>query len=490
MPARAITISFLALVAGVPLAQGAWELARGERLQVLDVFESQLEEQRLRAFDRALREASFVHRYATPWYQWLLLRTLRRGNEKAIVGERGWLYYSEDLDWIAAPSFLDSSWSPVDCIADVHDQLATLGVELVLLPVPAKVTVDPGELSAWIDAGVEPSHPEVRRFFDLLAARHVRALDLCSVLSGDDTKEEHLYLARDTHWTPRTLSRVSDRVAEEIASILGTTVRDSGSFPVSLETVTGPGDLVEMLRLPSTLEEYPLLRVEIERPTALPVIDDPRAAVLLLGDSFTRVFSDPALGLGQGAGLAEQLAARLGTSIDSIALAGGGALAVREALARRAGLSADEGGLAGKRVVVWQFAMRDLAGRDELWERVELGGAGAAVESGRLVLQVELAKRQPLPEEFDYAFGLSVFGYRVLRVVEGHFAEPLIWVAHPVVADYHATADASLATGERFTLTLEPVEDHHDLESTSWFRHPEMDVRAPIWFPIERAPLR
>jgi alginate O-acetyltransferase complex protein AlgJ len=95
---------------------------------------------------------------------------------------------------------------------------------------------------------------------------------------------------------------------------------------------------------------------------------DPDAEVLLLGDSFTNVYSDPALGWGRGAGLAEQLSFVLGRPIDKLALNAGGAHATREALARALGTGRAR--LEGKRLVIYQFATRELSGGD--WRPVAL----------------------------------------------------------------------------------------------------------------------
>jgi alginate O-acetyltransferase complex protein AlgJ len=89
--------------------------------------------------------------------------------------------------------------------------------------------------------------------------------------------------------------------------------------------------------------------------------------VLLLGDSFTNVFSDEGLGWGGGAGLAEQLAYRLQRPVDRVAQNAGGAWAARQALRRE--LRSDPARLDGARVVVYQFAERELAFGD--WREVE-----------------------------------------------------------------------------------------------------------------------
>ncbi len=490
MSPRSITIPFLALILGVPLFQAVWELAREGRVQALEISAS-LEAEKLRAFDRALREASLIHREVSPWYQWLLLKAFGRGNEKTIVGRDGWLHYADDLDVLTSSGFLERDWTPVDCIADVRDQLAARGIELLVVPVPPKSMLVPERLSRWTQGFGAIHQPDIEHFHSLLQARGVHALDLRELLGTMKSAMEACYLVRDTHWTPRAMVAVARRLGEEISMILGLSTELSAPVPSRLETVRGRGDLVEMLRLPPGVQAFPAMEVELERPLELPEggVSDPSAPVLLIGDSFTRVFSDPSLGLGEGAGLGEQLAAHLHQSIDVIALAGGGARAVREALARRSNLAADQGGLAGKRLVVWEFALRDLAAAPEVWERVELGPAPSEslpAQGSNLLIEAELAAVVPLPETFDYAFGLAVFGWRVRKVLEGECESTMVWVAHPVVEDYRATADARLAVGERWTLRLEPIEAHYDLETTSWFRHRDMDVRAAIWFPVAR----
>jgi len=94
------------------------------------------------------------------------------------------------------------------------------------------------------------------------------------------------------------------------------------------------------------------------------------ADVLLLGDSFTNVFSLGQMGWGEGAGLGPQLGRVLGRDVDVIAQNDAGAHATRRLLAN-AIAGAEPGAadrLAGKKVVVWEFASRELAVGD--WKRV------------------------------------------------------------------------------------------------------------------------
>lgn len=96
---------------------------------------------------------------------------------------------------------------------------------------------------------------------------------------------------------------------------------------------------------------------------------NPGAEVMLLGDSFTNVFSLDSMGWGTAAGLGPHLSLALGRDLDVIAQNDSGAFATRVALSRE--LGGDEGTkrLAGKKVIVWEFASRELAVGD--WKPVD-----------------------------------------------------------------------------------------------------------------------
>src|SRR4029077_16315232 len=129
------------------------------------------------------------------------------------------------------------------------------------------------------------------------------------------------------------------------------------------------GDLVDMLRLLPGQRLFPAQSVEIARVVSedgarwMPSAD---SDVLLVGDSFTNIYSDAGMGWGDSAGFAEHLSLALGRPLDVLAENGGAAAAVRLSLAR----GDNRARLAGKRLVIYQFAMRDLAGQH--WPVVRL----------------------------------------------------------------------------------------------------------------------
>jgi alginate O-acetyltransferase complex protein AlgJ len=117
-----------------------------------------------------------------------------------------------------------------------------------------------------------------------------------------------------------------------------------------------------MLKLPDeqTLFRPQTITIEqVQDQNGEPWQPDPQADVLLLGDSFANVFSEGAMGWGESAGLAPHLSLALQRDVDVIAQNDSGAYATRQALARE--LDAGEDRLQGKRVVIWEFAARELS---------------------------------------------------------------------------------------------------------------------------------
>ncbi len=83
------------------------------------------------------------------------------------------------------------------------------------------------------------------------------------------------------------------------------------------------------------------------------------AEILLLGDSFSNVYSLNEMGWGEAGGFAEQLSYELKRPVDAIIRNDNGAYATREMLSQE--LASGNDRLAGKKVVIWEFAIRELA---------------------------------------------------------------------------------------------------------------------------------
>jgi alginate O-acetyltransferase complex protein AlgJ len=345
-------------------------------------------------FEERMEEGSFLVERAVPWAQWAETAWLGTGNRRVYVGEAGWLFYRPDVVYVTGPPFLDpavlearraaaDSWEeaprpdPRPAVLAFGRQLAERGIGLVVVPTPIKPMVHPERLAGERDAWEVPlQNRSFERLVRELEAAGVEVFDPAPLLAraARETGEPQ-YLAADTHWTPEALDRVAEALAARLAELLGLPHGAPGVAvyrrrPVA---VSGTGDLARMLRLPEEAALFPPQAVTLQmvttpdgglwRPTA-------GAPVLLLGDSFTNVFSQAELGWGRGAGLAEQLSYHLGRPLDRIAVNAGGSHTTREALARA--LVSNPGRLDGVRLVVYQFAVRELSQGD--WRPVELPG--------------------------------------------------------------------------------------------------------------------
>lgn len=315
-----------------------------------------------------------------------VLSALGVGNEKVYIaaegaerGERR-LYYTPDVQYVVgfpflAPGVLErrklggEAWEeaphpdPLPALRDFQRQLARRGIQLIVMPTPVKPQIDPEGLGSVERSALpleNPSWPElVRR----LEAAGIPLFDPAPILAQERAAHgAPLYLRTDTHWTPEAMDLAAKNLAEKIQAEVRLAPPSGGGYFRRAQTVSNVGDLAVLLTLPST---HPLKEPEratiqrVETAEGRPWKADPKAEVLLLGDSFTNIYSQSDLGWGTGAGLAEQLAYHLARPVDRLALNSGGALNTRQRLAQD--LAAGNDRLAGKKVVVYQFAVRELA---------------------------------------------------------------------------------------------------------------------------------
>jgi hypothetical protein len=521
-PLRTVAWLFVALLFGVPLGQVGYELATGRPVTALEylrpftaprgaagaagatgwiagVARDLASAARLRAFEKSLHEASFVTRAVLPWYQWLLYRCARHGTKEAVVGRDDWLFYGDDLASAYGRGFLEpgvGGAAALAAITDFRDQLAQRGVKLLLLPSYSKEMVDPDRIAATTATLTGAANPDLERFYAELAARRIDFVRMdevfaqCRAAAG--TAGRPLGLPRDTHWSPQTMEFAAARIAARIRALLGEL--DAGPPQIFVRrrvTLTAGGDLLRMLGLPAGQTLLPPMKLDLDpvawKATGELVTSDPDGELLLLGDSLSNVFSDPAQGMGQAAGLPEQLAYELDRSIDVIALDGKSATGVREALARR------PDGLKGKQIVVWQFGVRMLALGDGEWRRVELpaprpeGAANpdvvGAVAPPVTVIGTLVAATRIDPAKYDYPFCLGVMEYQVEEILAGSFEGKRIAVAFPILDHHEATAANAFPIGARHRLELEDVKRHYDLEKVSWGNDPE--AKGTIYFPVK-----
>ncbi|WP_394181588.1 hypothetical protein [Yoonia maritima] len=153
-----------------------------------------------------LYRANLPHRdVAVGWVGAARYVLLNEGRKGVIAGEKGWLFSSEefrtqDPDQIGLNDTLD--W-----MVTVQDQLAAMGTELVVVPLPAKLEI------AQIHGGDAEQARSIAGTYDLflaeLAARNIATVDTRPALAAQNAA----FFQTDTHWTSAGAQTVAQTVA-------------------------------------------------------------------------------------------------------------------------------------------------------------------------------------------------------------------------------------------------------------------------------------
>jgi SGNH hydrolase-like domain, acetyltransferase AlgX len=364
----------LAVIMAPGLVQTVSELRYREQPRALDIFLQPPTARNLRAYEQSLEETSLVVKQFRPWMQYLEWRFLADAGEKVVVGCDGWLFYRPSVRYVierqtGAP--LGDSADPLAAIRSFRDQLQARRIRLLVVPVPNKECVYPEMLAQRAeDAGVVVCE-QTRRLLDQLELCGIEHVDLFEAFRRAKQKEtqsdpRRLYLAQDTHWSPEGARVAAGAVARRVFDG-GIVNRGDHAYALRSVTVRRHGDLVEMLQVPQierALEPESLACLQVvQSDTGTPYRDAPESEVLILGDSFLRIYEQDEPG---AAGFIAHVARELGQPLTSIVNDGGASTLVRQELARRPTL------LLNKRLVIWEFAERDIRYGIEGWQIVPL----------------------------------------------------------------------------------------------------------------------
>src|SRR6476646_3670178 len=370
---------FLLTIVAVPAIQLVGELrAAGSigRMPMISIFKSLPwlpHSEDLKRVERTLENESLVSQWLLPRVQYLLTVLLGAGNEQVYLGHDPWLFYRADVDHVIGPPFLDPlrmsdrlqgsrvQPDPIKAIVDFRNQLAARGIDLVLLPVWVKPSVE-GEMLAVsngnraVARGGLPK-PSFNEFIARLKQEKVRVFDPAPSLM-ERGRNRPLYLDTDPHWQPETMEFFAERLADFLQLPPA-----AGSISPSIieKEIVARGDIAAMLKLSRSEKFFPPETVTIRQVVTGNALWRPskEADVLLLGDSFSNIFSFEAMGWGESAGFAEHLSFALRRPIDCILRNSDASFATREILSNELARGRDR--LAGKKLVIWEFASRELS---------------------------------------------------------------------------------------------------------------------------------
>ena len=419
-----LLICFLAVIAGVPVTQTCIELARHERVQATDAFRYQPTAKNLRQFEHTLEEKSWFQQHLRPQLQRFLFVTLQDTGAKGVLGRNRWLFYRPDLRYLVDPDRVevgpsDSKWvQPPDrsthresvekAILRFRDQLKERGITLVVMPVPGKPSVYPDQVTRRATGKERQFRSPTVALLEGLQRQGVATVDLFAAFQRSresavrETRTGPLYLAHDTHWTPLGAQIAAQAVASKLGE-MRVAPATRKEFRTQGVTVTRWGDILDMMQIPGLRSAFvgeTAECVQVLDPALGPLVpgasDRPgtycypgqQATVLVLGDSFCRIYQYPepqSLGsmaaaaatghaeesgvkrlLPGSAGFISHLALALKSPVDAIVSDGGAATDVRRRLSTNPEI------LESKKVVIWEFVERDIALGSQGWEEVAL----------------------------------------------------------------------------------------------------------------------
>lgn len=228
--------------------------------------------------------------------------------------------------------------------------------------------------------------PRTRQLMEKLRGANVEVVDVFEAFrhareqSGDDSRSA-LYLAEDTHWSPAGVDLVAKLVARRLTA-LGWVQPGGVDYVEKAAPTPRLGDIVRMSQTPSIDRAVPPENVAafqvVRADNAQLYKDDPNAEVVVIGDSFMRIYQEDQP---MAAGFIAHLAKELKQPVLSLVNDGGGSTLVREELCARPPF------LMKRKVLVWEFVERDFGLGLKGWQKTRLpdphpgplpGGEGVA----------------------------------------------------------------------------------------------------------------
>ena len=274
--------------------------------------------------------------------------------------DNGWLYNKNELTHLAKGKLADGKVAlvsackrknhadPRPALKAFNDDLAKLGIKLIVVPVPPKMAAVPcGDLK------IGDAMANLKPFYQELREQGLTVLDISEQFKENSSA---YYCKTDSHWNTVGIALTAGLLAKEIS------LKGSTSFSVQTSQRQIAGDLAKSLnqQTPAT-ENITLQTVHGE-------IINEKSQILLIGDSHTLIFSTGSDMLAEKSGLAELLAVRLNMPIDRIGIRGSAATAVRINLFRKTAKNPEW--LKNKKYIIYCFSCREFTEATSGWVKV------------------------------------------------------------------------------------------------------------------------
>jgi hypothetical protein len=384
-----LIVAFLAMVAAVAVSQVVFDLREGDTPQIVELFRQPPTPASLRRIETRLENGCKLAQVVRPWMQFARFVLLEDAGDKALLGRDGWFFYRPAVQYLVEPvrsvpvrAYLPSDEKKItpdgvttnvrddlfDAITSFRDDLAKRGIKLLVMPSPNKASVYPEKLAARAAGMATPVNPTTRDVLARLKQAGIEVVDLFEVYAQarQAAGSPACYLAQDSHWSPEGMRLAAETVARRLLDS-GCVEKGTTRYELKSVVVERYGDVLQMIRVPQVQKLFDPQKMSctqvIDSGTGKPCVDDPNSPVLVLGDSFLRIFERDEPG---SAGFVAHLAYNLGFGLSSIISDGGASTLVRQQLARKPAL------LKGKKVVVWEFVERDIRFGTEGWQVIPL----------------------------------------------------------------------------------------------------------------------
>jgi len=321
-----------------------------------------------------------------PYRELIYNKVLEAESAQQIVvrGNGDWLFFVPELRAVTIGEFWGPGASkvsrasqmkfadPLEPIIEFHQQLKQEGIQLLVVPVPAKVANSPEALIPDLEndrstARIDTSHA---KFYQILRDHGVHVLDLQPAFAKQ-RQNGSLYCHTDSHWSSHGIEVAANAIASQVknlpflSQVPDRFQLDSRSIRITPKKLEITGDLALLANEKDPRREIvDLTEVAIRVGDKFEVIStDPTSPLLLLGDSHTLVFHDPSL-FATGCGLADHLSRALEIKLDLIGVRGSGANAARISWRRR------PDPLVGKKLVIWCFSLREFTENPDGWRTI------------------------------------------------------------------------------------------------------------------------
>ncbi len=169
----------------------------------------------------------------------------REGRDGVLVGSDGWLFTAEEFAY--PPQQADNFQQNIQFIRSISDTLKQAGIELVIVPVPAKARIYADKLGRYDYPSYQQS--VYNRFAKAMRGYEIDFIDTVPALNAA-RKSRNVFLKTDTHWTPDGAHITARNTADYIKKSLGAALPEPVPYKI---TATGSirytGDLLRYLPL-------------------------------------------------------------------------------------------------------------------------------------------------------------------------------------------------------------------------------------------------